>query len=314
MNYSNTYYLLRLIRSVEEKIIELYPSDIIKSPVHLSIGSEASSVAVCQTLQKEDCVTGNYRGHALYLAKTQGNQEALNQMFGELYGKVNGVAGGRAGSMHLFNKEWNFISSSAIVASTISHGCGIAYAQKYKKQPLITVSFFGDGSMDEGVTMEVLNFASLYKLPILFLLENNGVAVHTFQKERMAGNVKDRIEALKIPYQHVKSTDMDILFDTASYAAYTMRHNLSGPYFIEVECPRYLEHVGINTDWHLGYRKESDLKYWKEHDPLITLPQQISKLKLIEIHEQVHRQIEEAVKLAEAAPFPYPKTLMEHVW
>ena len=179
------------IRLIEEKIIDLYPSDVIQSPIHLSIGQEAVAVGVCENLRNEDWVFINYRGHAFYLAKGG----PLPEFFSELMGKKTGLSKGKAGSMHLAAPKQGIIGASAVVASTISHAVGAALAAKIKNESnRVFVSDFGDGAMEQGVFFESLNFASIHKLPVLFLCEDNGLAVHTGKSDRQAFNLKNLMD------------------------------------------------------------------------------------------------------------------------
>ena len=166
--YERLYKALYRIRRVEEEIARVYPSDRIKSPVHLSIGQEAVSVGVCEALRPQDIVFGTYRGHALYLAKGG----ALKPMLAELYGKATGCARGKGGSMHLISLEAGMMGASAVVGTTIANAVGYAYALRLQRQEAIVASFFGDGATEEGVFGESLNFAALKRLPILFVCEN----------------------------------------------------------------------------------------------------------------------------------------------
>src|SRR3954467_13406656 len=147
------YRKLRLIRHVEEEIARVYPTDKVKSPVHLSIGQEAVSVGVCDALRSDDVVFPTYRGHAAYLAK--GGD--LNRMIAELYGKVTGCARGKGGSMHLIEVSAGVIGASAVVGTTISQAAGYAYAFKILKEDRVVVSFFGDGATEEGAFHETMN-------------------------------------------------------------------------------------------------------------------------------------------------------------
>src|SRR4051812_42245782 len=157
------YRSLYRIRRVEEEVAAVYPTDKIKSPVHLSIGQEAASVGVCEALDRSDVVFGTYRSHALYLAK--GGD--LRKMIAELYGKATGCAKGKGGSMHLIDLEAGAMGASAVVGTTIPNAVGYAYAARLRGSKRIVVSFFGDGAVDEGVFHESMNFAALKKLPII---------------------------------------------------------------------------------------------------------------------------------------------------
>ena len=176
--FERLFFQALRIRLVEERIIELYPSDVIQSPVHLSIGQEAVAVGACDSLTFNDLLFCTYRSHAFYLAKG-GN---LREMFAELYGKITGCARGKAGSMHLAAPEVGLMGASAVVASTIPHAVGAALAAKRLSKDQIIVGVFGDGATEEGVYHESLNFAALHRLPVIFLCENNGLAVHSFRK------------------------------------------------------------------------------------------------------------------------------------
>src|SRR5690242_15134344 len=157
--HEQLYRSLYRIRRVEEEIARVYPTDRIKSPVHLSIGQEAVSVGVCAALGPDDVVFGTYRGHALYLAK--GGD--MKQMVAELYGKATGCAKGKGGSMHLISTEAGMMGASAVVGTTIANAVGYAYALRLRGQPALVASFFGDGATEEGVFAESLNFAVLKK-------------------------------------------------------------------------------------------------------------------------------------------------------
>ncbi len=180
--YESLYRSIYRIRRVEEEIARIYPSDQIKSPVHLSIGQEAVSVAVCEALERRDVVFGTYRGHALYLAK--GGD--LRRLMAELFGKATGCARGKGGSMHLVHTAAGVMGTSAVVGTTIANAVGFAYALQYRQEDKIVASFFGDGATEEGVFAESLNFAALKRLPILFVCENNQYAIHTRQQRRQA--------------------------------------------------------------------------------------------------------------------------------
>src|SRR5918997_5171096 len=162
------------IRRVEEEIARIYPTDKIKSPVHLSIGQEWIAVGVCEALRPGDIVFGSYRSHAYYLAK--GGD--LKKMFAELYGKATGCAKGKGGSMHLVDVAHGVMGASAVVGTTIPNALGYAYALKLQKRKNVVVSFFGDGATEEGGFHESMNLAAVLGLPVLFVCENNLFSSH----------------------------------------------------------------------------------------------------------------------------------------
>ncbi len=203
--FERLYKSLLRIRRLEEEIARIYPTDQIKSPVHLSIGQEAVSVGVCEALTPPDVVFGTYRGHALYLAK--GGD--LRRLVAELFGKVTGCARGKGGSMHLIDKAAGVMGTSAVVGTTIANAVGYAYARKYRREGAIVASFFGDGASEEGVFAESLNFAALKRLPILFVCENNQYAIHTHQSRRQyLPALCERVRAHGIPAERIENNDV----------------------------------------------------------------------------------------------------------
>jgi TPP-dependent pyruvate/acetoin dehydrogenase alpha subunit len=298
-----------LIRKVEEKIIEIYHTDKIKSPVHLSIGQEAASVGVCSALDKSDIVFGTYRSHALYLAKG-GN---LKKMIAELFGKNDGMSSGKAGSMHLGDKTINMIHTSAIVSTSLPHAVGYSFNEKMKKTNNIVVSFFGDGATEEGVFYESINFASLMNLPVLFICENNLYAINThYSKRTPMQNYVERARAFGI-----ESTKVENNIENINIIANDLISKIrvdNKPRFLEIETYRYREHVGPNYDWDLGYRTEEEVKSMMHNDELERIGNIIAKNDKLEIENKVNDYIIEAFKYAELSENPYPSELMKDVF
>jgi TPP-dependent pyruvate/acetoin dehydrogenase alpha subunit len=293
------------IRLVEEKIIDLYPSDQIQSPVHLSIGQEAVAVGICANLTVNDWVFINYRGHAFYLAKGG----PLPQFFAELMGRVGGLSKGKAGSMHLAAPAQGVIGASAVVASTISHAVGAALASKIKgEKNRIFIANFGDGAMEQGVFFESLNFASLYKLPVLFLCEDNGLAVHTHQKDRQSFNIQQLVNSFGIKFQQIlEGYDPTIVMNESKAVIDFVKKNQT-PAFLSVKTMRYKEHVGPGEDIHVGYRSEIEMDNWKLKDPLI------SNQALDEMAIKIKLEIEVALSFAYNSPFPTEADLLTDVY
>ena len=290
---------------VEEKIIELYPTDQIQSPVHLSIGQEAVAVGVCAQLLPTDWVFINYRGHAFYLAKGG----PLPEFFAELMGKSGGLSKGKAGSMHLADPEHGVIGASAVVASTISHAVGAALASKIKGESnRVFVANFGDGAMEQGVFYESLNFASLHKVPVLFLCEDNGLAVHTLINERQAFNLEKLLESFQIPYLELEEGyDPEKVQEVAKQAIDRIR-NEQIPVFLKVKTVRYREHVGPGEDFQAGYRSEELINTWKAKDPLLKVSDEIDNYR-----NQITAEIEAALRFAYASPLPTISDLLTDV-
>ncbi len=304
------YHDIYRIRFIEEEIIRLYPTDVIKSPVHLSIGQESISVGICNSLKTNDAVFGTYRGHALYLAKGGG----LNAMMAELFGKVDGCCEGKGGSMHLIDPSVKMMGTSAVVASSISEAVGYALGIKYKGENEIVVCFFGDGATDQGVFHESLNFASLKKLPILFVCENNHFAIHSRLSDRSSQvNLYKFAEVYNIPTHVLKDSDIFQLLNLSKTLVDEIR-NGSGPHFIEAYTYRWLEHVGPQEDWDFDYRSEEEILQWKIDDQVNRLREMISPIDRKNIDKQIKDEIASALKFAEQSLFPSELELYKNVY
>lgn len=304
------YRSLYRIRRVEEKIIEVYPSDAIKSPVHLSIGQESVAVGVCSVLKPGDIAFGTYRGHALYLAK--GGD--LKRMIAELYGKRDGSAGGKAGSMHLIDIGVGMMGTSAIVATTVPQAVGYAFALKSRKSKSIVVSFFGEGAMDEGVSYESLNFAALRKLPILFICENNHYAIYSHVRDRMPEpNPCERAGVFKIPAQKIERGDTFKIRAASEKAIDEIRAG-GGPRFIECMTYRWRDHVGPDEDRRWKYRSDAELDEWIKRDEVARIGGMLGSNARRAIERAVESEIAEAFAFAEKSPFPGPGELGTNVF
>ena len=307
--HARLYRALYRIRRLEEQIARVYPSDQIKSPVHLSIGQEAVSVGVCEALLPQDVVFGTYRGHALYLAKG-GDMRA---MVAELFGRATGCTRGKGGSMHLIAPERGMMGASAVVGTTIANASGYAYALRYRRTDAIVASFFGDGATEEGVFAETLNFAVLKRLPLFFICENNGYAIHTHQTRRQGKpDICARARAYGVPAETIDGNDLFALIDKAKSAAAKVRSGV-GPHFLEVMTYRWCEHVGPGTDYHLGYRTNEEAEPWRAADPMRRLGEMLEVSERTGIEDQVEAEIGDAFAFAEASPYPDTAELMTDV-
>jgi TPP-dependent pyruvate/acetoin dehydrogenase alpha subunit len=304
------YRSLYRIRRVEEKIIEYYPTDKIKSPVHLSIGQESVSVGVCTALAPEDVAFGTYRGHALYLAK--GGD--LKRMIAELYGKADGCARGKAGSMHLVDMAAHMMGTSAIVATTIPQAVGYAFALKARRAKAIVACFFGEGAMDEGVCYESFNFAALKKLPILFVCENNHYAIYSHIRDRMPHpDPCERAAVFRIPNERIERGDTLLIREASERAATAIRAG-EGPRFIECLTYRWRDHVGPDEDRKWKYRPDAELDAWIRADEVARIGGMMDDPARAEIERAVDAEIADAFAFAEASPFPGGEELAAHVF
>ncbi len=299
--FERLFFQALRIRLVEERIIDLYPSDVIQSPVHLSIGQEAVAVGACHSLTHNDLVFCTYRSHAFYLAKGG----SLNEMFAELYGKITGCARGKAGSMHLAAPDVGLMGTSAVVASTIPHAVGAALAAKRLSKDQVIVGVFGDGATEEGVYHESLNFAALHSLPVVFLCENNGLAVHSFRKARQNFDILGHAQSYGLPvYSVPEGYDFVKVAETMSAVIEQVRLSQEAV-FVEIQTFRYKEHVGTGEDFSCGYRNLEDCQSWKRQDPLEQFPALVEAFR-----PMIMQEIDAAVHFAESSPFPSIEELL----
>ena len=268
------------IRKIEEAIADRYPEQKMRCPTHLSIGQEAIAVGVCESLRKTDKVFSGHRAHAHYLAKG-GN---LPRLIAELYGKQGGCCNGRGGSMHLQDLEAGFIASTSIVGGVIPLAVGCAWAEKLKGTDNVTVVFFGDGCLEEGVIHEVFNFTSLHNLPIVFVMENNGLAVTTPESARKSNKFDTYgfVESYGLQYWSTDGQDVDEVLWVARTSISRARQ--SKPQFIEFQTERQRVHCGVEHEYVL------------KHDPV--------KPGTAEEELAIQQEIEAAFKFAEESPIP----------
>lgn len=305
------YRSLFRIRRVEEEVARVYPTDVIKSPVHLSIGQESVSVGLCEALRSDDAAFGTYRSHALYLAK--GGD--LRAMIAELYGKATGCVKGKGGSMHLVDVDAGVWGASAVVGTTIPHAVGYAYAVRLRREPRVVLCVFGDGATDEGVFYESLNFAALKRLPVLFACENNGYAIHTHQRLRQhLPEICARAAALGIPSERIDDADVFAIASKARAAVDAMRRGESGPVLLECMTYRWKEHVGPGEDYALGYRERSEAEPWIHGDQVAKVAARLAPDERAQIEAEVEAEIEDAFAFAEKSPFPDDAELFTDVF
>ena len=298
--HARLYRELHRIRRVEQEIARVYPTDHIKSPVHLAIGQEAVSVGVCDVLDAADVVFGTYRSHALYLAK--GGD--LSRMLAELYGKSTGCARGKGGSMHLIDTGHGVMGTSAVVATTIPLAVGYAYALRLRNTAAIVASFFGDGAVEEGAFHESLNFAALKQLPVLFVCENNQYAIHSPIAARQGhAPIAERAAGYGITAVRIDDGDVLAIRQAAARATAEIRGG-GGPRFLECATYRWKQHVGPNDDYDAGYRSRDEAERWFARDWSRTIGDRLDPTVRRAIDASVDEEIRAAFAFAEESPFP----------
>jgi len=250
-----------------------------------------------------------------FLART----DDLDGFFAELFGKQTGVVRGKGGSMHLTAPSKGYWGSSAIVASCIPVAVGAAFANRQKKTDLVSCVFFGDGATDEGVFWESLNAACLMKLPVLFVCEDNGVAVHTGTALRQGfDSITEVVRRFRTGVFEDDTTDVEQIYSKTAAALEDLETE-KRPVFLRLRCYRYLEHVGIGEDFDAGYRSKNEYAEWLRRDPIMTqrlrlLADGIGETKLSDAERQAEERIKEAIARAKAASFPGAEELTSGVF
>jgi TPP-dependent pyruvate/acetoin dehydrogenase alpha subunit len=307
---------LLYIRMVEETMAQRYGEQEMRCPVHLSVGQEAVAVGVCQELNDADRLFSTHRCHAHYLAKG-GN---LRAMLAEIYGKAAGCLGGRGGSMHLADPECGMIASVPIVASSIPLAVGTALADRIDKSDRVSVVIFGDACVEEGVFHESANFASLNKLPVLFVCENNLYSVYTPLRDRQPARPLTDL-AIAHGMKCIKADGNDVLaVQSATREAVAHARSGSGPVMLVFDTYRWREHCGPNFDNDIGYRSEQEFQDWKAMDPVERLKKKLLTEKLIKDEELtaltsgLQIEIDAAYDFARAAPLPVRADAALHVY
>ncbi len=305
------YRAMLEIRLSEERVIAIYPSDKIQSPVHLSIGQEGIAAGVSLALGARDHLYGTYRGHGLYIARGAD----LGRLFAELYGKDAGCTRGKGGSMHLFAPEQGLMGCSAIVGSTIPVAVGDALAAKTLKAKRIAVAVFGDGAVDEGVFFESVNFAVLKRLPVLFVCENNKYAIHSKIADRHAQTVIARFgSGLGLRGLTIDGDDVFGVHAAVAREAAALRAG-GAPVLIEMTTHRWHEHVGPGVDFHERYRHPEEKDRAHSSDPLARARVLMKRrfgftdADFRRLEAAARAKVDAAVDFAEKSPFPGPERL-----
>lgn len=309
------YRSLYLVRASEESIITHYSEDDMKTPMHMSMGGEAIAVGVCSALGKDAQVFSTYRSHAVYLART-GESDSF---FAELYGKRTGGAKGKAGSMHLSAPQAGFFGASAIVGSTLPLAVGAAFANVYRGKKTISATFFGDGAVDEGVFWESLNMSAVFNIPTLFVYEDNGFAVHNPKHKRHGyPSIEAIVEQFRCAVIKEESTDVEKIYSATQKAIGILRKSKK-PVFLSTRYYRYLEHVGINTDFDVGYRTRKEFDAWGKNDPVKSqrvrlLKRGVSERRIFDIEKKIDEEIARSVRKAQKASFAHISELHKDVF
>ena len=308
------YRKMLLIRRFEEASGRLYMQGLIRGFLHLYIGEEAVAVGAISLLEPQDYIITHYRDHGHALARGMDPKACM----AELCGKATGSSGGKGGSMHLFDADKHFMGGHAIVGGQMPIGVGMGLGIKMKKQNGVVMVFFGDGAVNEGEFHESLNLASLWKLPVVFMLENNlyGMGSHVDMTHAAGRDIYNSAEYYKIPAMQVDGMDLMEVREATSEALDRVRAGY-GPVFLEAMTYRYRGHSMADP---VNYREVDEVEEWRINDPIdrfktLALGEGlITTDELEEIDSQVADEIDEAVEFARESPFPELDELYDNVY
>jgi pyruvate dehydrogenase E1 component alpha subunit len=311
----HVYEQMVKIREFEEKANELYMKAIMPGLTHLYSGQEAVAVGVCEALTREDYITSTHRGHGHCLAKGA----AVDLMFAELLGKEAGYCRGKGGSMHIADPESGNLGANAIVGGSAGIATGAALSAKKRGSNQVAVCFFGEGALGQGLLYEVMNMASLWKLPVIYVCENNLYNEYTHYSEALAGEVTARAKAFGIYTETIDGQDVQLVNETTKRLVERARRG-EGPAFLECLTYRYYgHHVGDISRTY--YRSKEEEQEWRDkRDPLKILSEKLVSGKLTDqtvldrIQADVKSEVEKGMQFAIDAPYPDVAEVDQHVY
>ncbi len=314
-HWLDAYEQMVKIREFEEKVNELYITAKMPGLSHLYSGQEAVAVGVCQALNRDDYITSTHRGHGHCLAKGA----AVGRMFAELLGKVDGYCRGKGGSMHIADPDTGNLGANAIVGGSAGIATGAAFSAKHLGNGRVSVCFFGEGALGQGLFYEVMNMAQIWKLPVIYVCENNLYNEYTHYTETTAGSLVDRAKAVGIHTEVINGQDVVEVYETALRLVDRARKG-EGPAFLLANTYRYYgHHVGdIRREYYRSKEEETD---WQENrDPLSILEDWLLESGTTDpsvfarIRSDVNKEVEEGAQFALDAPYPDPSEVDQHVY
>lgn len=301
------------IRRFEEKCAELYSGGKIRGFLHLYVGEEAVAIGAMRALRADDAVVATYREHGHALARGI----PMSELMAEMYGKQTGCSRGRGGSMHVFDVRRRFYGGNAIVGGGLPLAVGLALAAKMQRQDRVVACFFGDGAVAEGEFHESLNLAALWKLPVLFLCENNLYAMGTrIDRAQSQTDLAAKARAYLIPSESVDGMDVRAVEAATAHAAEGVRSG-AGPAFLDLRTYRFRAHSMFDAEL---YRDKAEVEQWKQRDPIATFASGLMAQSLVTepllnaIEQSVADEIEEAVQFAESAEWEPVADLTKDVY
>ena len=301
------------IRFFEEKVFELYAQNLVPGTIHLYLGEEAVAVGVCSTLRNDDYITSTHRGHGHCIAKGA----ELKRVMAEILGKKSGYCKGKGGSMHIADFDIGMLGATAVVGAGMPIAIGAGLSVRLDKTDQVVACFFGEGASNQGTFHESINMASIWKLPVIFVCENNLYAMGTRQSRVMTvDNIADRAVSYGIPGVVADGNDVLAVYEVTQNAVERARKGI-GPTLIECKTYRHKGHSRVDP---AKYRPKEEVEEWLAKDPIKRLKEKLLKTNTsteAEIHKMeqtVSTEIEEAVKFAIESPYPAPEEAVEDVY
>ncbi|MCC7363803.1 MAG: thiamine pyrophosphate-dependent dehydrogenase E1 component subunit alpha [Dehalococcoidia bacterium] len=309
------HYRMLRIRLFEEEAGKLSEAGRIPGALHLYVGEEAVAAGVMAHLTDADQLTSTHRGHGHLVAK--GGD--FKKMYAELFGRSTGYCKGKGGSMHIADVDLGMLGANGIVGGGPPIAIGAAFANKYRGTRNVTVCFFGDGASNEGTFHEAANMAALYRLPVVFVCENNGFGEFTPQAKHQAiRDVADRATSYGMPGLIVDGMDAVAVYESAGEAIERARRG-EGPTLLEAKTYRFFDHVGVRG-MGVSYRADEEVLEWRKRDPLLSFEQKLVETGVTDqgsinaLRERVLFEINEAITFAQESPFPDESQLLEDVY
>lgn len=300
---------MRLIRQFEERALELVKTGEIVGGIHPYIGEEAVAAGVCAALSADDQITSTHRGHGHVLAKGADP----SRMLAELRGRETGLNRGRGGSMHAADLGVGILGANAIVGGAAPIAAGAAWAAKHKGTGQVVVTFFGDGALNQGVLLETMNLAALWRLPLVFVCENNGYATTMATAGAVAGSAAGRAGAFGLAFASVDGMDVTEVHAAAVSAVQAARDG-AGPTLIEAITYRFGPHHTIERLIRLAYRTQEEIDLWRQRDPLDVQAARIPAAERERIDAEITAIIDAATEFAAASPDPDPKDALAYLY
>ena len=309
------YERMLKIRLFEEQVNELYLSAKMPGLAHLYVGEEAVAVGVCEALRRDDYITSTHRGHGHCLAKGA----SVDRMFAELLGKAAGYCRGKGGSMHIADPDSGNLGANAIVGGSAGIATGAAMSAKMRGTDQVAVCFFGEGALGQGLLYEVMNMASLWKLKVIYVCENNLYSEYTYYRETASGELRSRPEAFEIYTEEVDGQDVRTVYAAARRLVERVRGG-EGPAFLICNTYRFRGHYVGDIDRSFYRTKEEEEEWMTERDPLELLAEWLigeglaDQAELDRIRADVGAEIGAGVRFASEAPYPEPEEVDQHVF